>query len=389
MFLRLRFMLQQMMQSGKTVLAAICVLVFQTMTVAAAGFSGQFDGIGTAVGMMLTLEEAEGRVVGRFASGRGDPFTLNGRRTGDAAQGSVSRSDQNFFFHLEARPLGVQFLLIPRAPDGSPDMSGATDYSFVQQGLQVPQPSAYQASPPRGIDVDIFDFIDSFRLWDPIDMARIYASLDDRYKGLVQLFDHAAAEVVWRVCATRPPNVSFSQDELDRLLERQHASCEDYMISVASVRDAGLLNEFLRKANFQFELIRETVKCDRGLSPETKCADVSAMSGPLMVRWRRAHDIMSQLVGGLPMMRPIERSEAIVTREPQAHEAEVLGGIAVTVEQDATEVLPRARPGRPIMASDAATTALPDVQQNNVQVNDGVELRHTLPRPRPGVRLRR
>jgi len=337
----------------------------------AAGFSGQFDGIGAAVGMKLTLEEVEGRVVGRFSSGRGDPFSLNGRRTGEAAQGSVVRAGQQFFFHLEIRPLGVQFLLIPRTPEGAPDISGGTDYSFVQQGLQVPRPSAYRAAPPRGIQVDIVDFIDAFRNWQPADMARIYGALDNRYKELLQLFDHAAAEVLWRVCATKPPNASFSSEELARLLERQHVSCESYLSAVASVRDAGLMSEFLRKANFQLELIRETVKCDRGQSPETKCADVGAMSGPLMLRWRRAGDIMSLLVGDTG---PVESSDPV----PAAQLPLVPGprsiqpGVQPELASSPSSVpLPKARPGIPPQPSaGAGQPQLP------------------VPRERPGVRLR-
>ncbi|WOF74401.1 hypothetical protein QMT40_002053 [Parvibaculaceae bacterium PLY_AMNH_Bact1] len=263
----------------------------------ASGFSGQFEGIGTAGGMTLTLQESSDRVVGRFHSGRGEAFSLNGRRTGDAAQGSVERSGQSFFFHLEERPLGVQFLLIPKTPEQEPDIAGATDYSFVQKGLQLPKPSVYRPAPPRGIDVDIIQFVDAFRDWDPADMARIYVSLEGRYRELIQLFDHAAAEVVWRVCTTSPPNDVFTAQDLDQMLERQRTDCRSYLSSITAVRDAGLLNEFLRKSNFQLELIRETVKCDRGLSPETKCADVSAMSGPLMLRWRRAEDVMRALVG--------------------------------------------------------------------------------------------
>lgn len=263
----------------------------------ASGFTGQFDGIGTAAGMTLTLQEADDRVVGRFSSGRGQSFSLNGRRTGDAAQGSVARSGQSFFFHIEERPLGVQFLLIPKTPEQEPDIAGATDYSFVQRGLQLPKPSAFRAAPARGIEVDIIQFIDAFRDWDPADMSRIYLALDNRYRELIQLFDHAAAEVLWRVCTTSPPNDMFDRRDLDQILERQRTDCATYLTSIGAVRDAGLLNEFLRKSNFQLELIRETVKCDRGLSPETKCADVSAMSGPLMMRWRRAEDIMRVLVG--------------------------------------------------------------------------------------------
>ena len=385
MALGLRTKLQIVVRTCIGAVAIMWSFLFLSVAATAASFSGQFEGIGTAIGMTLTLEESEGRVVGRFAPGRGDPFSLNGRRTGEAAQGSLARPGQSYFFHLEPRPLGVQFLLIPKAPGGGPDISGSTDYSFVQHGLHVPQPSAFQVAPPRGIAVDIIDFIDGFRDWDPVDMARIYASLDDRYKELIQLFDHAASEVVWRVCATSPPNVSFPQSELDRLLERQQATCDRYLTSVAKVRDAGLLNEFLRKANFQFELIRETVKCDRGQSPETKCADVSAMSGPLMVRWRRATDIMSELVGEEGVAEELQQAEIaepeqpIEPEEPQSDVAETQAGYP----------LPVRRPGSAVAVSAEEPVELESAMPELAEVEDlEPTVQVPLPRVRPGVRLR-
>ena len=313
----------------------------------ASGFVGQFEGIGTAGGMTLTLQEAEDRVVGRFHSGRGEAFSVNGRRTGDAAQGSVERTGQSFFFHLEERPLGVQFLLIPKTPDQQPDIAGATDYSFVQKGIQLPKPSVYRVAPPRGIDVDVLQFVDAFRDWAPADMARVYLSLEGRYRELIQLFDHAAAEILWRVCTTSPPNTGFPENDLTRMLERQRTDCASYLSSITAVRDAGLLSEFLRKANFQLELIRETVKCDRGLSPETKCADVSAMSGPLMLRWRRADDIMLALVGDEPRgptssPTPLIAAGQVVPEQtalPQ-HQADASASNAL---------VPRIRPGRDVL----------------------------------------
>lgn len=328
-----------------------CILTFSLIGASpaiASGFAGQFEGIGTAGGMTLTLQESNDRVVGRFHSGRGEAFSLNGRRTGDAAQGSVERSGQSFFFHLEERPLGVQFLLIPKTPEREPDIAGATDYSFVQKGLQLPKPSVYRAAPPRGIDVDVIQFIDAFRDWDPADMARIYVSLESRYRELIQLFDHAAAEVLWRVCTTRPPNGVFATGDLDQMLERQRTDCGVYLSSITSVRDAGLLNEFLRKSNFQLELIRETVKCDRGLSPETKCADVSAMSGPLMLRWRRADDIMRELVGDEPL-EVAQGAPALIsptTISPFSLASDGAVSVEDEVRGSGSTTLPRARPGR-------------------------------------------
>jgi hypothetical protein len=66
---------------------------------------------------------------------------------------------------------------------------------------------------------------------------------------------------------------------------------------VLKAQAGGLFPEFLRRARFQFEIIRETALCNRGKSSTSKCADVSALGAPLIVHWRDASSIMSELAG--------------------------------------------------------------------------------------------
>lgn len=401
-------------RATRVVLGVLSLLVLILVPpVSAAEFSGRYDGIGASTGMRLTLQESDSRVVGRFDSGRGDPYTLNGRRTGDAAQGSVERGDQSYYFHVERRPLGLQFLLIPRGADGGPDIAAATDYSFVQQGLQLPEASDYKAAPPRGVPVDIEDFIDGFREWSPGDMARVYVSLEDRHRELVLLFDHAAAEMLWRICTIKPPTADFSAEDLARLLDRQGTDCSTYLKAVEAARKDGLLGEFVRKANFQFELIRETVKCDRNQSPDTKCADVGAMTSPLLLRWRRAIDLMIALSGGpeaVPLasasveaetpeavppapvrMAPVADEPAIgeANEPPRAPVAPLRGSLAVGELLPASDarvplIHPDRRAGASVVPSDAIIAAEDDVDDLDIPASqDEVKDAHILGTPAP------
>lgn len=376
----------------------------------ASEFRGQFNGIGTATGMSLTLQEAEGRIVGRFSPPRGGDYAINGRRTGEAAQGGLQRADRNAFFHLEMRPMGVQFLLIPSAPDGTPDLQGATDYSFVREGTVIPEPSVFEPAPARGVPVDIFQFIDSYRDWDPKEMTRIYAGMDTRYRELIQLFDHAAAELLWRICVTSPPGTHFSSESLALVLERQQTDCATYLEAVRAMRDAGFFPEFVRKANFQFELIRETVKCDRDMSPESKCADVGVMSAPMMMRWQQAINIMRSYVGE-PDTRlpPVAQAPAPAPRPERVASGPESGDELADPEQSASAPqvlspvaagtpLPRVRPGSRSGTQEevrAEPQEVSDAQEDGqaapaVEADAAAQLyQGHLPRERPGVRLRR
>jgi len=267
-------------------------------------FEGQFDGIADATGMTLSLQDLEGRIVGRFGrSSGGQPFALNGRRSGDKAQGALTRQGMSAFFHVETRPLGLQFLFIPGDAAGKPDLDAAVDYSFVRRGVTLSQATPYKPAPPRGEAVDILTFIDDYRKWSPHDMARLYGALPDAHRTLIQLYDHASAEILWRICLTNPPNAAVSPILLEEMLDRQNTDCAAYVGRVEEARVSGLFGEFLRKVKFQFELIRETVRCDRGQSPDHKCADVNALAGPLILRWQEAQAIMGALAAGRSVVK--------------------------------------------------------------------------------------
>ncbi|HEY4343997.1 MAG TPA: hypothetical protein VGN05_06620 [Parvibaculum sp.] len=269
----------------------------------AASFTGNFHGIAAAAGMTLDLQEVGGRVVGRLSAADGRVYALNGERATDkvkSAQGALrlgGGAQAVAFFRLEERPLGIQFLFMPVKADGKPDMSAARDYSFLAQGVAVAAKSHFIAAPAPGEAIDILRFIDEYRQWDPRDVARIYGALSNRDQGLIQLYDHASADVLWRVCSTTPPNEVVSQAMLDELLDRQHTTCEALTPLVLKAQAGGLFPEFLRRARFQFEIIRETALCNRGQSSASKCTDVSALGAPLIVHWRDATSIMRELSG--------------------------------------------------------------------------------------------
>lgn len=312
----------------------------------AATFSGGYDGIGDAAGMSLTLSQIERRVVGSLSLQGGAVYTLNGEREdaqSGTAQGALSArgGQRDAFFHIEERPLGLQLLFIPATAEGEPDLGRASEYSFLKRGVR---PTITEETNPRykvapEEPVDILAFIDGFRGWSPADTARLYAGLPERQRALILLYDHATAELMWRICEAAPEEGSIAARRLADMQERQQTDCEPYLRVVERAKKGGLFSEFLRRSQFQLELIRATVLCDRGETGAARCADVSALGSPLILRWRRADAIMRELAGA-DAEPDVHESE----REPEAA-AEDEAGETSPVPAAEAENVPQVTPG--------------------------------------------
>jgi len=315
----------------------------------AATFNGGYDGIGEAAGMSLTLSQIERRVVGSLSLQGGAVYTLNGEREdilAGTAQGALNgRGGQgDAFFHVEERPLGLQLLFIPATAEGAPDLGRASEYSFLKRGVR---PTLTEEASPRykvapEEPVDILAFIDGFRGWSPRDTARLYAGLPERQRALILLYDHATAELMWRICEAAPEEGSIAARRLADMQERQQTDCEIYIRTVERAKKGGLFPEFLRRSQFQLELVRATVLCDRGETGGARCADVSALGSPLILRWRRADAIMREIAGP-DAGRDVRESE----REPEVtieNEAAEMSSVSAAEAKDE----PQAAPGAPV-----------------------------------------
>lgn len=353
----------------------------------AADFSGSYDGIGEAAGIALTLTEAERRVVGRLTLPSGTSYALNGERAkpgeGDA-QGAlrVAGGEDGAFFHMEERPLGLQFLFIPARGDGTPDLAAGREYSFLKRGVRptVPQEMErkYKTSPEE--PVDLVAFIDGFRSWSPQDIARHYAGLSGKERGLLLLYDHATAELMWRLCEAGPMEGTIEAPRLAEMQDRQQIGCAAYLPMVEAAQRGGLFAEFLRRSLFQLELARATTLCDRGETPAARCADVSALASPLVLRWRRADAIMIDLARAGGAEVPVTETMAPVVDEA---EPEVPEPVDAPVEEMASAPaavkgapLPLRRPGA---GEESVSDFGPDVSTLSVETIRA----HRLPLPRP------
>ena len=347
----------------------LCALLWVT-PLKAEGFAGDYHGIAAAAGMSLSLQEMGERLVGQLAAADGHIYTLTGvitdktknKKSAHSAQGDLRVGgvvSAVAFFRVEMRPLGVQFLFIPVTDSGAPDMLGAQDYSFLAQGAikQTADRATKSATvaAPKG-KVDVLDFIDKYPQWSSRDVARLYGQLSDKDRGLIEIYDHAGGEILWRVCSTNPPNDVVTPTLLSELLDRQNSSCAELLSLAEQAQKGGLFSEFLRRARFQFGLIRETVLCDRSRSSPDKCADVSTLGAPLIVNWRELKSIFKELLPDevVTTMPISELAPAVVSQMKSVaapHDAKIplpplRLSLADRAEGAATAPVKRTRPGK-------------------------------------------
>jgi len=386
------------MKEAVRVLSALLLFVLVAgfpHSLRAAPFSGSYEGIGNAAGMSLTLSQVEKRVVGSMVFSGGATYTLNGERDAAAsgtAQGALSlRSGQaGAFFHIEERPLGLQLLFIPATANGEPDLAQSNEFSFLKRGVRptLTEDARPRYKPAPGEPVDILVFLDGFRGWSPDDTARLFAGLPETQRALILLYDHATAELMWRLCEAAPEEGTLEDRRLANMEERQQLGCEQYLPLVERAKASGLFPEFLRRSRFQLELIRATVLCDRGETGTARCADVSALGAPLILRWRRADAIMRELAG--PSAAPEREeeaasSDAVPVMKPgeEAQDASAADAVAEEALPGALNApIPLLRPvGEKDMVSDFEPDAPPlaaEVETKAEAVKD-----HRLPLARP------
>ena len=366
------------------VLLAVLLLAASALPLSAAGLSGSYEGIGAGAGMSLVLNERGERIEGAFRPREGLEYRLSGERSAKGAEGSliIGGKASAAFFHLEKRPLGVQFLFIPSNAKGLPDIASAREYSFLNEDARKASSPDYRPAPQA--PVDVVRFVDRYTEWSPRDVARQYAALPDDMRALILLYDYASVDVIWRICRSGPPNDVFPQAALDELLDRQTADCREILRLVKDVQDKKHFGEFLRRAKFEMQLVRSTVQCARGRMPQARCADVSAIGGPLILRWQDA----TVLLGGAA------RGEAAVSAPPadlppdmsadtSAGTEEVRGQAPVPLSRPSLSEVESSGSVPPADGPDGAGSAGREVE------TPGADMRTTLSAPLPLARPRR
>lgn len=256
--------------------------------------TGRYAGFAMSEGVVVSLAEDNGRVLGQFTDAQGRVYALNGQRVGDGAQGAMVRGEMSEFFQLEMRPLGIQFMRIPPKADGTPDLGAARQAALAREGVEVEE---LLGAAPR--ERPSFDPKLAFIGDTPgPKLAETYLGLAPRERELIRLFDHVQAHLTGRLCsAVEDGAIDGDSRAVSLALERQQAGCS----AIDTLRDRAAASpqyaDFLTRLAVQQELLATTLACDSGGNDAETCQTAGAMNATMFEQWRRAAVIYADIAG--------------------------------------------------------------------------------------------
>ncbi len=253
-------------------------------------FSGRYVGFALSEGVVASIAEDNGRVVGQYTDSAGKVFALNGQRVGEGAQGLLERDGVKAFFQFESRPLGIQFLYIPSSDTGRPDMANALQAALARDNVDV-ETLLGQAPRPAGNGAVVL-----LEGAEGEELASQYADLAPRERELIRLFDHVQAHLTGRLCSSvKAGDLSETHRAVALALERQQAGCS----AISTLKDRAFASDnyddFETRLAIQQELLTTTMSCNAGDNNAETCQTAGAMNAAMFEQWRRAAVIYAEV----------------------------------------------------------------------------------------------
>ena len=246
-------------------------------------FSGRYVGFALSDGVVASIAEESGRVIGQYTDAAGKVFSLNGQRVGEGAQGLLERDGIRAFFQFEARPLGIQFLYIPSNAAGRPDLGNAVQAALARDNVDVETLLGQAPRPAADGAVVLLEGAEGEEL------AAQYAGLAPRERELIRLFDHVQAHLTGRLCAAvQAGDLKEAHRAVLLALERQQAGCGAISTLKARAESSDNYDDFETRLAVQQELLTTTMACDAGDNDAETCQTAGAMNAAMFEQWRRA-----------------------------------------------------------------------------------------------------
>jgi len=271
-------------------LSVMCGAAWFAYAQTGSSLSGRYVGFALSDGVVASIAEDNGRVVGQYTDASGKVFLLNGQRVGEGAQGLLERDGVKAFFQFETRPLGIQFLYIPSGEAGRPDLANALQTALARDSVDV-ETLLGQAPRPAGDGaVVLLDGAEGSEL------AAQYAELAPRERELIRLFDHVQAHLTGRLCsAVKAGDLTEAHRAVALALERQQAGCGANSTLKARAETSDNYDDFETRLAVQQELLTTTMACDAGDNDAETCQTAGAMNAAMFEQWRRAAVIYAEV----------------------------------------------------------------------------------------------
>lgn len=233
----------------------------QTDDAPVAALKGTFEGLGTAQGMRIVIDDAGRTPSGRFFDSNGIEAEIGGGWKAGGLEAVLAFPQRAVFVRLAPVSLGLQMTVLPIDGEGKPMPDQRRVLAFLREGVAMPkQPPLYQDPPERAdgeSDPDVF--LQSYQFWPPDGVARGFSQIGPRYRTMIRFFPQLHADVLWKLC-----DASTGRDLLAESLRGQGADCAAIVGTVERLQREGRFLDWKAAVQREIDLMMPSVQCARG-----------------------------------------------------------------------------------------------------------------------------
>ena len=219
---------------------------------------GRYLGLGEAAGSELRIAPDPGGFTGRFTPRGGPAQAFEADRTGDQADAVVRIDGQAHLMQVTPLPYGAEVALIPFAADGTLVFDGAALYTYLREGVEVPQAPEGFREPPRDARSQYAanSFLVSYEFWRPTGVRDGYLSLAPRARTLIRLFPAVQLDIIWKLCLAPK-----ADDALAIALRGQGVDCEGVIAGLARAQAEGQFAAYKRDVAAAKDTLLTSIRC--------------------------------------------------------------------------------------------------------------------------------
>lgn len=257
----------------RLILTCLILLLGAAGAAAQDRLNGRYLGLNEAEGAILDIEPAGEGFDGRFVDPSGAAREFEAAAIGPVAEGVVDLGGEVVLMQIVPLPFGAAVGLTPFDAEGNLIGARMTRYTFVREGLEVPEPPETFAEAPadaRG-RITANSFLASYAFWPPEGVANGYLSLAERFRTLMRLFPAVQLDVIFKLCLA-----PGGERALALALRGQGVTCSAVLDGMAAAQRSGRFNAFKAEVAAAREALTVAVRCGDGYVMGKETCDRSA-----------------------------------------------------------------------------------------------------------------
>ncbi|GMG81778.1 hypothetical protein LNKW23_09910 [Paralimibaculum aggregatum] len=255
------------MSATRLTLFRVCILlaalygVFAAPANAQIVLDGRYDGIGPAAGSEIRIAPDPGGFTGSFRPAGGQPQPFEADRRGDQAETVVKLDGRVHLLQMTPLPYGAEVAFIPFADDGTLVLEGASLFTYLREGISLPEPPEGYREAPRDVMSQFAanSFLVSYEFWRPTGVRNGYLSLPSRARTMIRLFPAVQLDIIWKLCLAPK-----ADDALAVALKGQGVTCDAVVTGLAEIQSAGRFDAYKAEVAKQKSSLIDSVRCGEG-----------------------------------------------------------------------------------------------------------------------------